>query len=112
MKIFLLLPLLLGFSVPVLAHNEANGGLVPLPGMGKTLGMGEMPVMPEKACPSGPTFNYGKNALTKTIVDYKGRRCSSATCITVRNGDNWKGCLLYTSPSPRDGLLSRMPSSA
>ena len=21
-------------------------------------------------------------------------------------------CLLYTSPSPRDGLLSRMPSSA
>ena len=29
--------------------------------------------------------------------------------------DAWaKGgfCLLYTSPSPRDGLLSRMPSSA
>ena len=26
----------------------------------------------------------------------------------ARNND----CLLYTSPSPRDGLLSRMPSSA
>ena len=26
-------------------------------------------------------------------------------------GQVW-GCLLYTSPSPRDGLLSRMPSSA
>ena len=31
--------------------------------------------------------------------------------------DKWFGtkpwfCLLYTSPSPRDGLLSRMPSSA
>ena len=37
--------------------------------------------------------------------------------------DKWRGgfwvmmalggvCLLYTSPSPRDGLLSRMPSSA
>ena len=25
---------------------------------------------------------------------------------------NDKTCLLYTSPSPRDGLLSRMPSSA
>ena len=27
---------------------------------------------------------------------------------------NWRTltCLLYTSPSPRDGLLSRMPSSA
>ena len=25
---------------------------------------------------------------------------------------SFMGCLLYTSPSPRDGLLSRMPSSA
>ena len=28
----------------------------------------------------------------------------------VRHGKD--SCLLYTSPSPRDGLLSRMPSSA
>ena len=28
--------------------------------------------------------------------------------VAERNGT----CLLYTSPSPRDGLLSRMPSSA
>ena len=27
-------------------------------------------------------------------------------------GEDGKACLLYTSPSPRDGLLSRMPSSA
>ena len=26
--------------------------------------------------------------------------------------DRFRACLLYTSPSPRDGLLSRMPSSA
>ena len=26
--------------------------------------------------------------------------------------DQFYHCLLYTSPSPRDGLLSRMPSSA
>ena len=26
--------------------------------------------------------------------------------------ERWWSCLLYTSPSPRDGLLSRMPSSA
>ena len=26
--------------------------------------------------------------------------------------DQINNCLLYTSPSPRDGLLSRMPSSA
>ena len=38
----------------------------------------------------------------------------------VTNKEGWwsyavgpdKACLLYTSPSPRDGLLSRMPSSA
>ena len=32
--------------------------------------------------------------------------------ITVAEMLKSKGCLLYTSPSPRDGLLSRMPSSA
>src|SRR5680860_1881843 len=35
----------------------------------------------------------------------------------MARGDSYKdlrlhACLLYTSPSPRDGLLSRMPSSA
>ena len=36
------------------------------------------------------------------------------TSGTGRNKDNkhYQDCLLYTSPSPRDGLLSRMPSSA
>ena len=35
--------------------------------------------------------------------------------VTIESGDEddiIKACLLYTSPSPRDGLLSRMPSSA
>ena len=33
--------------------------------------------------------------------------------VTVLADSSTKGgCLLYTSPSPRDGLLSRMPSSA
>ena len=34
---------------------------------------------------------------------FNGRAIAMAT---------FSGCLLYTSPSPRDGLLSRMPSSA
>ena len=29
-----------------------------------------------------------------------------------QGGERENNCLLYTSPSPRDGLLSRMPSSA
>ena len=32
-------------------------------------------------------------------------------CIELEDGIAMH-CLLYTSPSPRDGLLSRMPSSA
>ena len=31
---------------------------------------------------------------------------------TPINAADYYFCLLYTSPSPRDGLLSRMPSSA
>ena len=30
----------------------------------------------------------------------------------AKDGAELRHCLLYTSPSPRDGLLSRMPSSA
>ena len=32
--------------------------------------------------------------------------------ILVSEADKGIACLLYTSPSPRDGLLSRMPTSA
>ena len=32
--------------------------------------------------------------------------------FTLMVKDLYSSCLLYTSPSPRDGLLSRMPSSA
>ena len=32
--------------------------------------------------------------------------------VAERMRDRVEACLLYTSPSPRDGLLSRMPSSA
>ena len=46
--------------------------------------------------------NYGTN-LGFTDEEYKN--------LGVNFSDN-EDCLLYTSPSPRDGLLSRMPSSA
>ena len=40
----------------------------------------------------------------------------AAAGVTMTRGkpvqDGVRICLLYTSPSPRDGLLSRMPSSA
>ena len=37
---------------------------------------------------------------------------SLAESIGYFDPDKYYSCLLYTSPSPRDGLLSRMPSSA
>ena len=37
---------------------------------------------------------------------------SSAESTASGNDNKDSSCLLYTSPSPRDGLLSRMPSSA
>ena len=39
---------------------------------------------------------------------YNGNPAAGGTLVTTTDGI----CLLYTSPSPRDGLLSRMPSSA
>ena len=36
----------------------------------------------------------------------------AATFNALNAQDPTYACLLYTSPSPRDGLLSRMPSSA
>ena len=36
----------------------------------------------------------------------------SLKAINVKVGDGVNSCLLYTSPSPRDRSLSRMPSSA
>ena len=39
-----------------------------------------------------------------------GRVAGAAEVLLVTEGLD--SCLLYTSPSPRDGLLSRMPSSA
>ena len=41
--------------------------------------------------------------------EYEG---SAAKVLRAVRTHCYDGCLLYTSPSPRDGLLSRMPSSA
>ena len=40
------------------------------------------------------------------------RECVSISIGTAGGGGNTNICLLYTSPSPRDATLSRMPSSA
>ena len=49
------------------------------------------------------------------VLDKKAMREEAIQVLTEQVGiniGNPYACLLYTSPSPRDGLLSRMPSSA
>ena len=47
----------------------------------------------------------------KDMLDDNGVSQESIGQQYLQTHNNWP-CLLYTSPSPRDGLLSRMPSSA
>ena len=52
-------------------------------------------------------YDYNREEIIKSLVALQYKR----------NDQNFyrgtfRACLLYTSPSPRDGLLSRMPSSA
>ena len=49
--------------------------------------------------------------LAETKVESKIKD-SAKEIVKNKNKPKIQFCLLYTSPSPRDGLLSRMPSSA
>ena len=57
----------------------------------------------------------GEGIIKKPVV---GRYAEGLTQDEIKKlveaevGTQIESCLLYTSPSPRDGLLSRMPSSA
>ena len=60
-----------------------------------------------------PVENVGtwaSGGSLNTAGDFRGTAGIQTAAITV--GGQPQPCLLYTSPSPRDGLLSRMPSSA
>ena len=66
---------------------------------------------------NGPFGTFDKAAMQRGFQVYREvcAGCHSMKYIAFRNfadlGYN-ETCLLYTSPSPRDATLSRMPSSA
>ena len=65
----------------------------------------------EKGSISLPGLPEG--AWSWNIEDPSGEVTVSGTLLhAASDGTQHVVCLLYTSPSPRDGLLSRMPSSA
>ena len=75
-----------------------------------------------------PDLLYQSNLITKTssqeylrvknlfrkvkLTDQVKEAATFFQKYVIEQGDRPDVCLLYTSPSPRDGLLSRMPSSA
>ena len=76
-------------------------------------------------CPAGRRAEDGcipeefdlQETESRSYRDRTERNVETAdiTLILIQDGHLTPGskiCLLYTSPSPRDGLLSRMPSSA
>ena len=67
-------------------------------------------VMPADVVEDGNQLLHveSKKIITKGDVI----KMSKSKKNVVDPNDIIEGCLLYTSPSPRDGLLSRMPSSA
>ena len=68
---------------------------------------------------SGVTAGYfrlrywdGSSALSSNTDIPRGSWVHLAAVLNGTQLTYYVNCLLYTSPSPRDGLLSRMPSSA
>ena len=56
-----------------------------------------------------PLFSLQTDFFNIRLDFFTDFQCSMRTC---QDPECLQSCLLYTSPSPRDGLLSRMPSSA
>ena len=68
---------------------------------------------------AGPIFNFILSAFVFAgVLMFQGQAITPLTVSELPSfpteipQELQSGCLLYTSPSPRDGLLSRMPSSA
>ena len=81
----------LGWSLPVPDTIKLPDSLGPLrPGYHLAFG--------------GPSWNIYVASESSDIIVVDGKTFQRIKRINT--------CLLYTSPSPRDGLLSRMPSSA
>ena len=62
----------------------------------------------KKNVPAG----FGMGSRAANLRTFRQRSGSPSAPAADRSRSRGDPCLLYTSPSPRDGLLARMPSSA
>ena len=95
-------------------HITVNGEIVNIPSF--NLKAGDVVAVREKS----KSLESINNSLTNSSNVYEwitwNDDTKQGTFVSiperVQIPENINDCLLYTSPSPRDGLLSRMPSSA
>ena len=64
------------------------------------------------AVTASPYLGFGSLQPLLDLAAVNGRGVFVLAATSNPEGASVQRCLLYTSPSPRDGLLSRMPSSA
>ena len=112
----------MNWQVPILTEGEhANARItnVNVKGINDYLSQGGVAVIPgfQGVSKTGEITSIGRGGSDATaVVIAKAFQTDSCEIYTdvdgVYSSDPNKICLLYTSPSPRDGLLSRMPSSA
>ena len=76
----------------------------------KFLNQGVKMTAPETVFFSNDT-KIGKNVTIEPYVVF-GSKVKIKNNVKILAFSHLEGCLLYTSPSPRDATLSRMPSSA
>ena len=115
------------FVLPVLLLGFSLAASADLASLFTNLPPGQTPVLPRRTsmilivCHGigyGDLSCYGQTNYQTPNLDRLAAEGIRFTSYYAGNGDGSAGravlltCLLYTSPSPRDGLLSRMPSSA
>ena len=74
----------------------------------------EIPLAILDTLPHGVSVHRCNSILEREIENIQVEHITIASENELKESskDGYKTCLLYTSPSPRDATLSRMPSSA
>ena len=84
-------------------------------GVEETTDLEELRVADDELWTGGPPHETFKRLRSECPVHWSDGLTNfpdDAGYWSVTKAEDVHTCLLYTSPSPRDGLLSRMPSSA